>query len=374
MKKDFSHVASESKKTNTFAAPPFSTVIRQAGSRDQEQWDAYVLGHPGAAPYHLFAWKQAVESSYGHHCYYLYAEREGRVAGVLPLVHLRLPGLVNELVALPYCDVGNCLADSEEVQDDLVGEALRIKKKLQAKKLQLRGPLKETDLTGDALKKEKTGKVRMLLSLPASSDKLFSGFKSKLRSQVRKAEKNGVVFRWGGLQELDAVYSVFANNMHHLGSPVHAKKWLRAVLVHYDQRARVGLTEFEGKIVGMGIILLGGHSVSIPWASTLRQYNHLGPNMLLYWNLLKYSADNGFQVFDFGRASEGEGTYRFKKQWGAQPEPLPWYSCPCAGGRVDSPDKGPLVHKREMVARIWQKTPLSVANMLGPCLRKYISL
>ena len=36
----------------------------------------------------------------------------------------------------------------------------------------------------------------------------------------------------------------------------------------------------------------------------------------------------GFQkyaFFDFGRSSEGEGTYKFKKQWGAKPTPLVWY-------------------------------------------------
>ncbi len=35
-----------------------------------------------------------------------------------------------------------------------------------------------------------TGKVRMFLDPPASSDELFKSLKSKLRSQVRKAGKN----------------------------------------------------------------------------------------------------------------------------------------------------------------------------------------
>ena len=348
-----------------------SIVIHQAEERDQQRWDAYVLNHPDASPYHLFAWKRAVESSYGHRCHYLFAEKDGQLAGVLPLVHLNFPGLVNELTALPYCDVGNCLCDSGKVQDALLDEALNLQKKLNCKKLHLRGALKETELAKSSFQVEETGKVRMLLKLPASADELFSSFKSKLRSQVRKAEKNGVTFRWGGLDDLEAMYFVFAKNMHELGSPVHAKNWLRSVLEHYGKKAKVGLAEFEGKTIGMGIILLACQKVSIPWASTLREYNRLGPNMLLYWNFLKYSADHGCREFDFGRSTAGEGTYRFKQQWGAEPEPLPWYTCSKAGKGADESQHA---DQRGLAAAIWQKLPLPAANAVGPCLRKYISL
>ena len=61
-----------------------------------------------------------------------------------------------------------------------------------------------------------------------------------------------------------------------------------------------------------------------PWASSLRQYSKYSPNMLLYWKMLEFACDNGFNYFDFGRSSLDEGTYKFKKQWGASPVPLPW--------------------------------------------------
>jgi len=354
-------------------SPP-QIVIWHAEQKDQQRWDAYVLRHPDASPYHLFAWKLAVEGAYGHRCHYLCAEINNTVVGVLPLVHLHLLGIVNELTALPYCDVGGCLSDNDAVQAALLANALRLQRALNCKKLQLRGPLRETGLKRTAFYREKTGKVRMLLDLPSTSDQLFSGFKSKLRSQVRKAEKNGVSFRWSGLEELDAIYAVFSRNMHDLGSPVHAKYWLGTVLRHYKNRARVGLAEFEGKAVGMGIILLGGQCVSIPWASTLREFNRLGPNMLLYWNCLKYSADNGYKIFDFGRSTENEGTYRFKKQWGAQPEPLSWYTRSASeSGEVDRL-AGQHSTRRGLAVTIWGRMPLSVVNVLGPVVRKYISL
>lgn len=328
--------------------------------------------HPEATPYHQFAWKLAVEKAYRHRCYYLYAERDTQLAGILPLVHIHLPGIVNELTALPYCDLGNCLADDDRTQDLLVGEALTLQQKLNSKKLCLRGSLRGTQLTNKEVHAEATGKVRMLLDLPTTSEELFSSFKSKLRSQVRKAEKNGIVFQWGGPEDIDAIYSVFSKNMHALGSPVHSKSWLLSILKYYSKSAKVGLAEFEGNIIGMGIILIGSQTVSIPWASVLRSYNRLGPNMILYWNFLKYSADNGYQTFDFGRSTKGEGTYKFKQQWGAQPRPLAWYSC-SEIGKVGAPVQQNIA-KRSIAADIWRKIPLPVANRIGPFLRKYISL
>lgn len=84
------------------------TTIRIAEKDDQTAWDEYVLSHPDSSPYHLFAWKNTVEEAYGHKSYYMIAENEQKkIVGVLPLTNLRLPLLLNELTALPFCDVGN---------------------------------------------------------------------------------------------------------------------------------------------------------------------------------------------------------------------------------------------------------------------------
>jgi FemAB-related protein (PEP-CTERM system-associated) len=347
--------------------------VRLACHKDRQEWDAYVLNHREASPYHLFAWKLAIEDSYQHSCPYLLAEKNGRLAGILPLVHIHLPGVVNELAALPYCDVGNCVADDVVVQDALLKEAFRLREILRSRKLSLRGTLKETDLKNTFLSIEKSDKMRMLLELPSSSTELFAGFKSKLRSQIHKAEKNGISFIWGGIDDLEDVYAVFSRNMHDLGSPVHAKNWLRSIMSHYSQRIRLGLARYGEKTVGVGIALLGGHSVSIPWASTFREYNHMGPNMLLYWKILEYCADNQFTYFDFGRSSELEGTYRFKKQWGAKPIPLEWYTL-AETYRDREIHSSKRSATRTAAAALWRKTPLPLANTLGPLLRKYISL
>ncbi|MCB2218500.1 MAG: FemAB family PEP-CTERM system-associated protein [Desulfobulbaceae bacterium] len=345
--------------------------ISLAAPANQNSWDAFFDKHADASPYHLFAWGAAVAWAYGHKPYYLMARQQGKMVGGLPLIHLRVPFLINQLVALPFCDVGSCLTDDPAVTQRLLDEACVLASKLKATKLEIRGENSECE-HDDRFLKLPTGKVRMMLALPSSGDALLASLKAKVRSQVKKAEKNGVQFRWAKANGLDSFYKVFSRNMRDLGSPVHSKKLFAGILKHYGDQTRIGLATYQDTCIGAGLILSTQEKTAIPWASTLRQYNHLAPNMLLYWNFLKYAADNGKKTFDFGRSTEGEGTYHFKKQWGCMPIPLTWYCHRLKGaGPEEEKTSG---SNRQAAAKLWQKMPLALANTAGPVLRKYISL
>lgn len=347
--------------------------ITKATPTNQPEWDSFVQNNPNASPYHLFAWGAAITEAYGHKPYYLMARQNGKLLGILPLIHLKLPFMINQLVALPFCDVGNCLTTENTVQEKLMEEALKLTNHLKSKNIQLRGQLENDNNLAIPFTKIEHSKVRMLLDLPETSEVLLKSFKSKLRSQVRKAEKNGVHFRWTGKDGVDSFYSVFCSNMRDLGSPVHSKKLFQAIMERFGENSRIGLAEFDGKCIGAGLILSTNTQTSIPWASTLRQYNQLAPNMLIYWNCLKYASDNSKNVFDFGRSTEHEGTFRFKKQWGAKPVPLSWYSFPTHTLPPHQVNQK-KISGREKMADIWKTIPVPIANLVGPKLRKYISL
>ncbi len=344
--------------------------IRFAGNADQAGWDEYVMSRLDSWPYHLFAWREAVEEAYGKKAYYFIAEDGHEIVGILPLIYMKFPGIACELTALSYCDVGNCLCNEVNVADELLSAAIELGTQLKIDKIHLRGYIPRSDYGQSVLTSDTCDKVRMFKELPDSSAVLMKSFKSKLRSQIRKAEKNGITFRWGGLESIDDFYRVFSENMRELGSPVHSKQWFTSILTSYGERAGLGLVSVNGKTVGCGLLLKMGDKVSVPWASTLRKYNHLAPSMLLYWNLLKYSCDNGYRNFDFGRSTMNGGTYRFKYQWGARPARLDWYSIYIKGTEDKALGKS---FRRQIFEKIWPKFPLALTNYLGPQIRKHIS-
>ena len=59
-----------------------------------------------------------------------------------------------------------------------------------------------------------------------------------------------------------------------------------------------------------------------------------------------------------------EGTYHFKKQWGAQPAPLAWEYRLLGASTV--PDHSPKNPKFALAIRAWTRLPVPVATLLGP--------
>jgi FemAB-related protein (PEP-CTERM system-associated) len=211
----------------------------------------------------------------------------------------------------------------------------------------------------------------MLLELPESSEALMGSFKSKLRSQIRKPEKEGLAGKVGGLELLDDFYKVFSINMRDLGSPVHSKRFIKSVLEAFPEESRICLVYKEQQPVACSIILGFNGTVYNPWASSLRKYSKLSPNMLLYWTMLQYACDGGYKYFDFGRSSIEESTYKFKEQWGAKPQLLYWYyiSLNSLPFKIDTEKS-----KFDLAIRIWQKLPVLLTLVLGPPIRKNIGL
>lgn len=338
-------------------------VVSRVSVYPLEEYDAYVAMHPDASPYHSSAWLKAAVRAYHHSGWLITVHRGGTLCGVLPLVEVRPPFGSKSLVSLPFCDVGGPLADDEDVKYRLLEEAktFAANKGVSVSEVREGGAaLEETDQNSEAPPR----KARMLCPLPENSDALFKSYKPKLRSQIRKAGKNGLRSEIRtDIGSVDLFYQVFAWNMRRLGSPVHSREWFRELKQAYGEQMIVGLVFLDDQPVGAGIVLNTGRQACIPWASTLEQYNHLAPNMLLYWTLLSHVCDQGCKLFDFGRSTIGEGTYRFKKQWGAKPYALPWTDQPGTASRL-----------RPFIEGVWRKLPLGVANWIGPKLRRYITL
>ncbi|MBI4524922.1 MAG: FemAB family PEP-CTERM system-associated protein [Deltaproteobacteria bacterium] len=343
---------------------------------DAQAWDYYVFSHPEGTCYHLTEWKRAVEKAYGHKSYYLIARNvsvggtpyQEEIVGILPFFHLNHLIFGNTLVSLPFCDYGGVLSDSEKVHAYLLRESISLAEKLNNAKIEFRNA-KRAAFGG---LNTSFHKVRMVLKLNGNSDALWKSFEPKLRSQIRKPHKEGLDSITGGLELLDDFYKVFSFNMRDLGSPVHSKALVRAVLEEFAGLSRIQVVYKKGMPVSSGLIICFRDTVFITWASSIRKFNPLSPNMMLYWNFLKHAADAGYQKFDFGRSTPHEGSYKFKEQWGAKPSPLYWQQWQENGSREASGVD--LKRSYQRFVSLWKKFPIPVANMVGPLIRKNISL
>jgi FemAB-related protein (PEP-CTERM system-associated) len=329
------------------------------------EWDRFVESREGWTCFHRHGWKPVIETVLGHECRYLAArDAGGQLAGALPLVRVKSLLFGHYLVSMPFLNYGGPLGEPESVR--LLADAAR---KLAGaggvKLLELRSriPL-QLDLPVSHRK------ITVVLDLPADRDALWKGFGSKLRSQIRRPEKEGVEVRFGP-DQVGPFYEVFARHMRDLGTPVLSREWFESVARQFGEDVWFAAAWHAGRPVAAGGGFRWGRELEMTWASSLASHNRIAPNMLLYARFMERAIDAGVSVFNFGRCTPGSGTHRFKRQWGSRDEPLWWYQWTPSGtgeAATPSPDKGAY----SFGPKVWRHLPLPLATALGPRIVRFI--
>lgn len=329
-------------------------VVRDCTAGD---WNEYLRRR---GPGHLFlrsGW-DTVFGVYGLRTLRLAAMRGDRVVGVLPLVAQQSILLGRQLVSLPWFDSAGIIADDATATAALIQAALEAAESSKKQSLQLR--LNEPiDVDGLV----RTDKLLMRLPLEPDEDRLWDRFSPKVRNQVRKAEKSGLIAEQGGRAFLPEFYQIYSENMRDLGSPSHDSRLFAAVFDAFPGETSLFIVRHEGVAVGAALTMANGDWLEVPWASSLKRYNKLCVNHLLYWSILQHACRSGFEMFHFGRSTRDSGTFRFKKQWGAEPHELFWYYLGSPSATATAPEDS-----LGWGTRVWRHLPLWLTRRLGPKL------
>jgi FemAB-related protein (PEP-CTERM system-associated) len=321
------------------------------------EWDAFVRAQPGWTHFHLHGWKDVVERVYGHECIYLEArEAAGALEGVLPLVRVRSALFGHYLVSMPFLNYGGPLGTEAAVR--ALGErAVALARDGGVKLLELRS---RVPLPLELPVSHR--KVTVVLDLPADAGALWSALGAKLRSQIKRPQKEGVTLRFGA-SEAEPFFAVFSAHMRDLGTPTQPRALFRAVAERFGEDAWFGCAYYGGRPVACGAGFRWGGEFEMTWASSLAGFNRIAPNMLLYWSFMERAVAEGVTLFNFGRCTPGAGTHRFKRQWGSRDEPLWWYQR-AAGGAAATPSPDDPAYS--WGPRLWRRLPLPLATALGP--------
>jgi len=332
------------------------TVERFAGS--PAEWDTFVRFAETGTSCHLWGWKSTIERVLGHECIYLAARAaDGRVDGVLPLVRVSSRLFGSYLVSMPFLNYGGALGSDRAIQA-LVARALELTRIGDIELLEMR--------SRNALPVElpvSHRKITVVRDLtPGNPAKVWDSLRAKVRSQVRRPQKEGIVVRFGP-DQVDPFFTVFSRHMRDLGTPTQSRHLFEALVEEFPSQVWFGCA-FDGAYpVAAGCGFRWNGEFEMTWAASLARYNAVAPNMLLYWAFMERAAEQGLTAFNFGRCTPGSGTHRFKQQWGGRDVPLWWYQH-AAGQRAATPS--PDDRAFSWGPRVWKRLPLPIANMLGP--------
>lgn len=336
-------------------------VERYEGSPNE--WDAFAGGQAGFTHFHQYAWRGLIAQVYGHECVYLAARNaQGTLEAVLPLVRVKSMLFGHYLVSMPFLNYGGPLGSAAGVRA-VVDEAIALGKAGNVKLVELRSriPL-QIDLPVSHRR------ITVRLDVGPTPDATFRRFDAKLRSQVRRPQKEGVSVVFG-TDQVEPFFHVFSGHMRDLGTPTQPKRLFSFIRATFPTDAWFACAYLRGQPVAAGCGFRFADQFELTWASSLREFNREAPNMLLYWSLMERGIIDGVRRFDFGRCTPGSGTHRFKMQWGGREEPLWWYGL-SKSENVTTPSPTQTAYR--WGPRLWRHLPKAVANALGPSIVRYL--
>lgn len=339
-----------------------NTQIHVCSEEDRERWDQFVISHPEGTNYHRWSWKHVFQEVFGWPAIYLLAEEGGVVRGILPLIRQKCLWR-SYLSSMPHLKGGGIVADGPEVENLLLASAIQAARRTNAHCLELR------HLTERALPLvPRQDKVGAVLPIEKDSEERLRRLEKKTRNLVRKSLSFGMTAEFGGSALLTEFYKVYRHNMRDLGSPCYSRHFFSEIHNRFPDETRICVVR-QGHETVAGAFLLGFRRIlEVAWASSYRKFLPLKPNMFLYWSVLTFAAEQGYEFLDFGRSSRGSGAYEFKLQWGAMPSRLHWGYW--LNHRASVPSTRP--HGMQLASRMWQRLPIALTSVLGPKLVRHI--
>jgi len=328
------------------------------------EWDAFVRSTPGGSPFHLVAWKQAVEASFGHRPHYLMAIGAHGIEGVLPLFEVR--GLLGGrgLISVPYGVYGGICARSAESRQLLLDHAGQLAREMGASYVELRHRAgQELDLPTKSLY------VTFARPITTDEEENLMAIPRKQRRMTRQGAKHGLRGELG-MQHLEAFYEVYAHSVHALGSPVFPRRLFTAIAQEFGKECELLTIWKDGRVLA-GVLTLLYEDQALPYyGGALREAFPYAINDFMYWELMCHVAHAGYRVFDFGRSREGTGPYNFKRHWGFEPQPLPYQYLLLNGATI--PNVSPANPKMRLAVEAWKRAPFALTRRLGPALTRYL--
>lgn len=322
------------------------------------RWDAFALSQPQATFFHRAGWQILLERVFGHVTHYLYVERDGVIAGILPLAEVKSLLFGHALISLPFAVYAGVVAIDDDIAMALEIEADRIGREVGAQHLELRqlnrqhGGWPRQDLYVTFRKSLLPDEEANMLAIPR-----------KQRAMVRKGIKNGLVSAFD--EGVDSFFALFADNVHRHGTPALSKRYFAALRDVFGSDCSVlTVASSEGKALSSVLSFHFRDEILPYYAGDDVAARDLAANDFKYWELMRHACARGIRVFDFGRSKVGTGPYSFKKNWGFEPQALHYEYC--LYKRDSVPTNNPSNPKYRLMIGAWRRLPLPVANWLGP--------
>lgn len=338
--------------------------IKELTKNDIQRWNDFVFQHPDSTFFHRAEWKEVLERTYGHPMFFLYAEDNGEIKGVLPLGQVKSMLFGNALISLPFYVHGGILSASGEAFDALTAKSTELAKQLNVDYMELR-TIKQQHPEW-LVKNDLYARFRK--EIDPDVEQNLNNIPRKQRAVVRKGIKAGLNSEWDN--DIDRFYESYAYSLHGLGTPAFPRKLFHILKEVFKDDCDVLSIFKDGQFVSSVMNFYFRGEVLPYYAGATDLARKYKAHDFMYWELMRHSCERGLKWFDYGRSKVGTGPYSFKKNWGFEPEPLEYEYYLVNAKEI--PNVSPTNPKYAIFINTWKKMPFWATKLIGPHINKYL--
>jgi len=163
----------------------------------------------------------------------------------------------------------------------------------------------------------KIQKATVVVDLTPSEDEIMHSIHKDARWGVRKAQKEGLEVRESADEsDWSIFYEMYKNTLIEGGNDPKSLEFLKKT------SDKLFLCFKDNRVIGGAVIKTSGiENPRLRFNASLKEYQSLQPNNLLYWNCILWCKNKGYKKFDLGgwqinARGHLEGVNKFKEKWG----------------------------------------------------------
>jgi hypothetical protein len=144
----------------------------------------------------------------------------------------------------------------------------------------------------------------------------LSSLPAGVRHKIRKAGRNGITVRAGGIELLDDFYPVYRQNIQRLGSFGLPKRFFENLLTLAADQSKVFIAQKGAKNMGAAILVNFESHTENPWFASTLEGNRQFVTYALHFAMQEMTIIKGIGLYSFGSSTRGSSVEKYKQQWG----------------------------------------------------------
>jgi lipid II:glycine glycyltransferase (peptidoglycan interpeptide bridge formation enzyme) len=166
--------------------------------------------------------------------------------------------------------------------------------------------------------------LNFIFDLSLGVDRLWDRLDKIAKKNITRAYKKGTaVSLTSSTDEIVIAYRIIQQLYSKLGLPFVSEEFIVKLsqLATPSEGLRVFNATNDSEIIGARMVLIADGYIYDYYAASKEEYYNKYPNDILPWEIIKWGAENGMELFDFGGAGHPEKEYgvrEYKRKFGGE--------------------------------------------------------